>query len=148
MPVLPSKTPTGHKYYSAIHVDDLVQLIAQSLNLSDEAYKKGEHFYVSDGKIYTYERIMELIASELKVKPIRIKVPASLISVLARGGTYAGKLLNKNLPLNRDKLNEINPDYWICSPQKILDQLQYKPKYTMETGIPQTVAWYKVNGWL
>lgn len=148
MPILPAKTTTGHKYYSAIHVDDLIQVMIQSLTISSEVYQKGEHFYVSDGKIYTYERIMELIASELNVKPIRVKVPGSVVSVLARGGTLAGRILQRNLPFNSDKLNELNPDYWICSPNKLNEAISFKPKYTMETGIPQTVAWYRVHNWL
>jgi len=148
MPILPSRTPTGHKYYSAIHVDDLIQVLVNSLSSDTGLFERGERFNVSDGQIYTYERIMNLISSELKVKPIRIKVPGTLVSLLASGGTLAGKILNRNLPLNRDKLNELTSDYWICSSQKAFDHLSFKPKYTLETGVPQTATWYKVNGWL
>jgi len=148
MPLLPAKTPTGHKYYSAIYVDDFVQAITLLVNAKEELYQNHEKFYVSDGKIYTYERIMSLIAEELKVKPIRFVVPSGIVNVLASGGTLLGNMLKKNLPLNRDKLNELNPDYWICSPQKLTDQVGFKPKFTMETGVPETATWYKVNGWL
>jgi nucleoside-diphosphate-sugar epimerase len=148
MLVLPSKTPTGHKYYSAIHVDDLIQALANAMTCGQDLFDRGERFNVSDGQIYTYERIMSLISAELKVNPIKIKIPGSLVSALASGGTFAGKLLNRSLPLNRDKYNELISDYWICSSQKAFDKLSLKPKYTLETGVPQTVAWYKVNGWL
>jgi dihydroflavonol-4-reductase len=148
MPLLPARTPTGHKYYSAIHVDDLIQVIIKALEAPQEVFDRCERFYVSDGQIYTQERIMSLIAEELQVKPIRIKVPEFLVTALAAGGTLLGRLMEKNFALNKDKLNELMPDYWICSTQKAIDQLHYKPKYTMESGIPQTVAWYKVNGWL
>ena len=148
MPVLPSRSTTGHKYYSAIHVDDLIQVLVNTLSCSDEPFAKGERFHVSDGQIYTYERIMKLISDELKVKPIKVRIPGSLVSALAAGGTIAGKLLNRSLPLNRDKLNELNSDYWICSSEKAFAQLSYKPKYTLETGVHQTATWYKVNGWL
>ena len=148
MPLLPARTPTGHKYYSAIHVDDLVQALIKTLDLPDSTFLNGERFFISDGQIYTAERILSLIAQEMKIKPIRIKVPASLVNLLATSGSVAGKILNRNFPLNRDKLNEMNPDYWICSSQKAFDTLPFKPKYTLESGIPQTLAWYKVNGWL
>ena len=148
MPVLPSKSTMGHKYYSAIHVDDLIQAMMHTLDCPEKSFLQGERFFVSDGQIYTYERIMSLIAQELKVKPIRLKVPGALVSALAFSGTLIGKILDKKLPLNRDKLNELTPDYWICSAQKAMDELKLKPKYTLETGIPQTVTWYKVHGWL
>jgi len=148
MPLMPSKTPTGHKYYSAIYVDDLISVLIAALQAPEVDYQKGERFFVSDGQIYTAERILSLIADELKIKPFRIKVPGSVISTLASVGTIAGKVLNKSYALNRDKLNEIKQDYWICSAQKSYEHFKFKPKYTMESGIPQTVAWYKVNGWL
>lgn len=148
MPILPAKSPTGHKYYSAIHVEDLIQVLIHALSAPDSAYLNGERYFVSDGQIYTYERLMSLIANELKVDPIRIRLPGGVVSLLASGGSLAGKIMKKSLPLNRDKLNELDPDYWICSSQKAFDQLGFKPKYTFETGVHQTAAWYKLNGWL
>lgn len=148
MPILPSKTPTGHKYYSAIHVDDLITAMMAALNAPEADFKKGERFFVTDGQIYTYERIMGVIAAELKVKPFRIKIPEVVINSLASAGSIAGKMFNRSFQLNRDKLKELQADYWICSSQKSFDHFKFKPKYTMESGIPQTVAWYKVNGWL
>jgi dihydroflavonol-4-reductase len=148
MPLMPARTPTGHKYYSSIHVDDLIQVLIKSIDAPEELFSKGERFYVSDGQVYTQERIMSLIAEELKVKPIRINVPEFAVSLAAQGGTLLGKILGKNLALNKDKLHELTPDYWICSPQKSFEKLGFKPKYTMESGIPQAIAWYKINGWL
>ena len=148
MPLLSAKSPTGHKYYSAIHVDDLIQALIRGLDASGELFKNGERFFVNDGQIYTYERIMTVIAEELQVKPIKFKIPNALISALAAGGTLLGRLTQKNMVLNLDKLKEMVPDYWICSSQKAYELLEFKPKYTLESGIPQTVAWYKVHGWL
>lgn len=148
MPIMPARTPTGHKYYSSIHVDDLISAMIAALNAPEEDFKNGERFFITDGQIYTYERIMGVISTELKVKPFRIKVPGFAVKSMAIMGSLAGKLLNKSFALNRDKLNELTPDYWICSSQKAFDHFKFKPKYTMESGVPQTIAWYKVNGWL
>lgn len=148
MPILPSKSTTGHKYYSAIHVDDLIQAMTHTLDAPEKCFAEGQRFLVSDGQIYTYERILSVIAQELKVKPIRFKVPGLLVSGLALAGTVVGKVLDKNLPFSQDKLKELTPDYWICSAQKAFDELHLKPKYNLDTGIPQTVTWYKVHAWL
>ncbi len=148
MPILPAKTPTGHKYYSAIHVDDLITALISALDAPEEDYTNGERFFVTDGQIYTYERIMNVIAKELKVKPFRVKVPGFMMKTMASMGSIAGKALNKSFLMNRDKLNELTQDYWICSSQKSYDRFKFKPQYTMESGVPQTVAWYKINGWL
>lgn len=148
MPVLPCRTPTGHKYYNFVFVDDFIDSVVQSIDAPMEHYKSGERYFITDGQIYTFERVMNLIAQELKAKPFKVKVPSLLLSSLATGGTLLGRVLQKNLSINRDKLNELVPDYWICSSQKAMEHLHFKPKHTLETGIPQTVAWYKVQGWL
>jgi nucleoside-diphosphate-sugar epimerase len=148
MPILPAKTPTGHKYYSAIHVDDLITALVAALDAPEADFANGERFFVSDGQIYTYERIMTTIAQELKVKPFRFKVPSMIMKSMASMGSLAGRALNTNFPMNQDKLNELTPDYWICSSQKAFDHFKFKPKHTMESGVPQTIAWYKINGWL
>ena len=148
MPLLPSRTPTGHKYYSAIHVDDLVQALSQMLSIPDENFKTGERYFVSDGQIYTYERILSIIASEMKIEPIKFRVPNALITAIAGAGSLATKILKINFPINRDRLSEIHADYWICSPEKINALIAFKPKYTMESGVAQTLGWYKINGWL
>lgn len=148
MPIMPSRTPTGHKYYSSIHVDDLISALVLALDAPEVDYQNGERFFISDGQIYTYERIMGVIAAELKVKPFRINIPSFAVKSMAAMGSMAGKFFNKSFSLNNDKLNELTPDYWICSSQKANDHFKFKPKYTMESGVPHTVAWYKVNGWL
>lgn len=148
MPLLPSKTATGHKYYSSIHVDDLVQALTKSLEAPSSIFEKGERFFISDGQIYTYERILSMMAKELNVKPITFKIPEVAVRLLAQVGSVATDYLNLNTPLNRDKLNELIPDYWICSTEKAKELLKYSPKYNMETGLAHTIAWYKLNGWL
>lgn len=148
MPLLPARTPTGHKYYSAIHVDDLNDALVGALKLPQEFFLRGERYFISDGQIYTYERILTTIAREMKIDPIKFTLPNPVVGLAANAGTLAGKILKANLPLNRDKLNEINADYWICSSQKMNTDFQFKPQYTLESGIPQTLAWYKLNGWL
>lgn len=148
MPILPSRTPTGHKYYNFVHVEDLIESIRLSINASESCFQNGERYFINDGQIYTFDRMMSLIAEGLKTKPIRVKLPSSLLSFAALSGSLLGKALKVNIPFNRDRFQDMIPDYWICSSQKAADQLQFKPKYTLESGIPQTVAWYKVNGWL
>lgn len=148
MPLLPAHTATGHKYYSAIHVDDLIQSLELALDAPEECFQNGERFFVNDGQVYTYERILSIIAQEMNVQPIKFTVPNPLVSVLAYAGTIVGKILKTSMPLNEDKLNELRPDYWICSSQKITEKLNFKAQYTMESGVAQTLAWYKLNDWL
>jgi nucleoside-diphosphate-sugar epimerase len=152
MPVMPSRTPTGHKYYSTIHVHDLIQALLLFLTADESHFhssqKTGERFFVSDGHIYTAERMFSLMAQAFNSKPFRLPIPFTALNLVARVGSIAGILTQKNMPINEDKLNELIPDYWICSNEKFAQSLNFKPEYTMETGIPQTAAWYKMNNWL
>ena len=62
--------------------------------------------------------------------------------------TPAGLTTGKTYPLNLDKVNEIFPDYWICSNEKAKKLLGFQPQYDLATGMADAVKWYRQNHWL
>jgi nucleoside-diphosphate-sugar epimerase len=59
-----------------------------------------------------------------------------------------GFLSKKASALNLDKLNEIRPDYWICSNQKAKDVFGFVPEFSLTSGMSSTIDWYKRHKWL
>jgi nucleoside-diphosphate-sugar epimerase len=79
-----------------------------------------------------------------------VRVPVPRWGVMAAAAAMSGlsRLTGKAYPLNWDKLNEILPDYWTCSPQKAQNELGFQPKFDLKTGMADTIRWYKEKGWL
>lgn len=148
MPVMKGSTPDGHKYYSAVHVHDLCDGIIRAGMAPSDKVASGEIFYVTSDEMHTYRELLETMAGALNLRPLAFPVPKFAITAAAYGMAGVGKLTGKTYPLNIDKLNEILPDYWICSNQKAKDLLNFTPKYDLKTGMANAIEWYKKNRWL
>ena len=72
----------------------------------------------------------------------------SIRGLAAWAMTGLGKVTGRTFPLNADKLNEILPDYWVCSNDKARRVLGFAPEFELSSGMIQTVQWYRQNKWL
>lgn len=148
MPLMQGSAEGGHKYYSSVHVDDLCQGIVQAGLAPLEKVPSGEIFYISSDEIHSYEELLKAMSESLGKRPIRVRVPMLALTAAAHALGGVSKLTGKSFALNPDKLNEILPDYWICSNAKAREVLGFRPRHDLSSGIAQTVEWYKRNQWL
>ena len=148
MPLPPSGTPDGHKYYSSIHVKDLCRGIIQCALPSRSQLPSGEVFYLAADAVHTYEDLMTAMAKGLGRNPIRLRIPKFAIKAAAAGFSVMSKITGKTFPLNLDKLNELLPDYWICSNEKAKSLIGFKPEFDLARGMSNTMEWYQREGWI
>jgi len=148
VPMLRGSNPEGHKYFTAIHVSDLVQGIIAAALPSLDRVASGEIFYLTHDEMFTYETLMDTIAGNLGKKPWKLRVPRAAITIAAHGLGVLSKMTRKVYSLNRDKLNEIHADYWICSSAKAQAKLGFAPGYDLARGMADSIAWYKKQGWI
>jgi nucleoside-diphosphate-sugar epimerase len=148
MPVFKATGSGEHKYYSIIHVKDLVRGIIQSGMVTPDRVPSGEIFYLSGDDVVTYEKLMSVIADHLNREPFRIQVPSTCLKVAAYGLNAIGSMVGRSFPLNRDKLNEILPDYWVCSNEKAKRMLGFAPELDYSKGMAGTIEWYQQNRWI
>lgn len=146
MPLVQASGGDGRKYYSAIHVTDLVRgIVAAGVNGTPAS---GEVFYLSGDGVFSYEEFLRSMAEPLGKNPMRFTVPLFAVKAVAHGLDFAGKVSGKTFPFNSDKLNEILPDYWTCSNEKAKRVLGFTPEYDLARGMRESVEWYKNRGWL
>ena len=148
VPMFKGATPDGQKYYTAIHVADLARGIADAGLASVSQVPSGEVLYLTDDQVFSYEEMMRIIASKLGKKMRKLHVPVATLKVAAVGMDLLGKITGRTYPLNRDKLNEITPDYWTCSAEKAKRMLGFEAKHDLESGWADAVDWYRKSGWL
>jgi len=126
---------------SFIYVKDLAAITVTALfsNLSQKTYN------VSDGKAYDRYALANLTKKILNKKTLKIHLPVAIIKVLAgfMERIYANS--PKTPALNIEKLNELTAANWICSINKIQCDLNYLPKYDLESGLTESLQWYKQN---
>lgn len=118
---------------SMIHVDDVVQ----ALLLTAENPKASHQTYiVTDGRAYSSRQIYILLCQTLGRSIPGWRFPAGLLRMLAKAGDLAGWVLKREAPLNSQVLYKLIGSAWY-SCAKIQRELGYRPRYSLETTLPE-----------
>lgn len=133
----------GHKYLNLIFVKDLVDLIVKIMELDLFARRT---YFAHDGRCYSLHAVLDSIAKALGKKNVKICIPESV-------AMFVGLLNDVLLPpqkklVTRDKIRELACQAWVCSNERITEELNFKPKYSFEQGIAETIDWYRKHGFL
>lgn len=133
------------KTVSLIHVLDLVDGIYKS---SIEEKAKGQIYFISSEKLYTWKEIAKVTSSVLNKNPITIKFPHFLVFIIAAFAQFFSLFGKKAATLNIEKAKDITQKNWICDTSKAVNELDYKQNISLEEGIKRTCVWYKKMKWL
>jgi dihydroflavonol-4-reductase len=148
VPKLPSRAIDGEKHYSIVHSSDLVAALV-ALGTEDAGhFERGDTFYVTSGEDITSTRLMRSMADSLGVRTLSVPIPRPVLRIASVIGSWYGNLVGKSAIINRDKLNEILPDYWTCSSTKLMTKTAWRPQVLLDEGMREAIGWYRKNGWI
>ncbi len=135
----------GSLEVSFVYVADLVQAI---LLAGKSPKAPGNTFFVSDGKSYTWEDYSAVIGKALH-RPFRVlHVPMVLVKGTGYLADLKARLTGKASIVSTDKIKEAPGPGWVCSNEKIVRKLGFRPRYDIEQGIRQSVDFYLKAGWI
>ncbi|HUO58913.1 MAG TPA: NAD-dependent epimerase/dehydratase family protein [bacterium] len=137
--------PALRQKVSFIHVLDLVDAIVRAAH-SPKA--KGNVYFVSDGKSYTWEEFSSFAGRALGRSYFTFKVPLGIVKMVAIFGELGERLTGKATMLNLDKVQEAYYPMWVCSTRKIERELGFKPRFEISRGIEDAARFYRSAGWL
>lgn len=127
-----------------IYISDLVDAVF----LLMEKGRTGESYLLSDGHTYNSRTFSDLLQKEMGVKHVlHIKAPLWLLRCVCGAGQMIADLTGRLTALNNDKYYILKQRNWRCdiSPAEALG---FKPRYNLEAGVKETVAWYKQQRWI
>jgi nucleoside-diphosphate-sugar epimerase len=104
-------------------------------------------FYVSDGGFHSWEKIGALAGQVLGLHPLRLRLPGALVGAAGALGGLWGKLSGSLPAFNQDKASDFRQRFWICAVDR-LRAAGYATRMPLEKGIPETLEWYRREGWL
>ncbi len=146
VPMIRGENESRNKYYSSVHVDDLCVGMLQAA--AQRGVPSGEIFFIAGDGIMTYLEIIDSISNSLERKAFKVFIPKFAVQTIGEVANFINGFLKKPLPINRDKVNELLPDYWICSNQKAKEMLGYEPKIKFHEGMKDTIHWYREKDWI
>jgi len=128
-----------------IYIKDLVFACFASL----ESPLIHKTWFVADGDYYTSSSFANLLRDVLRRKKmLSMRIPISLVKLVAILSGALSQLTGKPSVLNSDKYKVMKHRNWTCDASDLEQELPFKAAYNLRRGMEETVIWYKKNGWL
>ncbi|MBT8231751.1 MAG: NAD(P)-dependent oxidoreductase [Saprospiraceae bacterium] len=134
-----AKIGFGNQDQSFIYVKDLAHLIVNSLQV--KAVNKG--YFVSDGNIYPSKQLFDILKKILSKKTIKFTIPIPAMKVIAGISELVGKARGVTPLLNRNKVKEYFARSFAVDIDDLKKDFNFAPKYDLESGLQETIAWCK-----
>lgn len=129
---------------SMVHVHDLIEGM---LLVAAERNEQVKTYYLSGEPPISWEEFRRACAKALGRNVRALQVNASLVSDLAYLVERGAGLFGVYPVFNREKAKELVEE-WTCSTAKAQQELGYRPKIALESGVASTIAWYKRHHWI
>ena len=141
-----STSSAATQRFSMIYVDDLVKGILAAARLEKAV---GRVYYITSSCSSSWDEVIAAARPVLGfTKLFRISLPAPLVFFIGTVMGAIGSLQGKLALINRDKVNELLQNYWVCSPEQAQHDLGFTAETTLAEGVQKTILWYQREGWL
>lgn len=129
---------------SFVYVLDLVDALLRACeNNSTEV----STFNITDGNVYSRYAMADIFAETLGKKMWRVHLSYPLVEKVAMLSAWFYKNSKKTPVLYPERLNELTAQNWACDIQLAKEKLGFTPKYDLQTGLKESLLWYKKNNW-
>ncbi len=128
---------------SFIYVVDLAKAAVKALYAGNKTT-----YIIGDDTWYDRYQLGLNIRNELVKKTIKFHLSVNFVKLIAGIAEKVSYLANKAAVLNIEKLNELKAVNWSCSNELAKHELGFTPSYNLQTGVAETIKWYKNHNWL
>ncbi len=133
------------RYFSLIYVKDLVQGMIKAAELKKP---QGKIYFLANPQPYSWDTVAKITLRVLRKHGVRVNVPMFLMHGVAALSEGISKITAKPSIINRQKIDEIKQNFWVCSPARAKRDFGFVASTRIEHGIKQTLDWYSAVGWL
>jgi nucleoside-diphosphate-sugar epimerase len=129
-----------------VYVLDVVQAIFKSMEAPEA---EGKAYFLSDGEVYNSRRYSDLVQQHLgNPWVLHLKLPLFLLRAVCWVSGRISRLTGKMNALNDDKFNILSQRNWQCEIEPAIRDFGYKPQWSLEQGVEESIRWYREEGWL
>jgi nucleoside-diphosphate-sugar epimerase len=108
----------------------------------------GGTYHVAAEPPCTDEEFMQEIAAQLQVRPVRIRIPRSGLYLACVAQEVLSWATSRPNILSRQKLPELLAPGWVCSTDRIRQDLGFTAPTALKEGVVRTLEWYRREGWV
>jgi len=137
---------TNEKYYSIVHVDDLVRGVIAAATHPEAA---GRIYHLANRNATSFTHLFRIISGHVGRSRLRpLPLPTALLPLVAVTVDAISRIFGLGIRPLRDKVREIAPDLWVCDTERARRELAFSPRVTLEEGFAETARSYRELGWL
>ena len=125
---------------SFVHARDIADIAVRTLFIN-----KTGVYNISDGNNYSRYQFADITKKLLGIKAFRLHLPMPLIKTLAYFLETISGWSNKPAVITREKLQELTAVNWICDISKAKRELGFNPRFNLQTGLKDSIEWYREN---
>ncbi len=127
-------------WFDLVHVNDVLHALALAAR---EPIAIGRTYFLSGDAPTTWREFYNEVARVAGSMHRQIKVPDTLLRIAALAGDVVGSVTNRTPLLNSQKLSLAKPEFWLCSSQRIRDELGWRPQVTQRAAMRDTYLSYQ-----
>lgn len=133
------------KPVSLCYVKDLVEALQLCTR---RELASGEILNIADPRPYTWKELGEAAGRVLGKKLTRVKIPMALFHLAATLSELVNRIKGKPGIFSRDKYIDLKQPGWVANVEKAERLLSFRPRFDLESGLKETMTWYRDNHWL
>lgn len=138
----------GEKRFSLVHVEDLCRGLLAVLDRGTRVAAEGEAgvYFLDDGKDRSWDEIALAACAAAGRRARVVPLPEAVSALVAAGAMLAAALTRTPNILSFDKLREMRHATWTCTSERARRELGYAPRFGLEDGMADAVAWFRARG--
>ena len=126
-----------------------VKDVSEALYLcSQKELESGEIFNIAYPNPYSWDEVGKAAGQALRKELKKIKVPLPFLYLAALFAEAGGKISRAPSIFDRNKFKDMKQKSWIADTRKAQEKLSFRPRYTLQEGVQETIDWYLENNWL
>ena len=135
----------GGQTFSLVFVRDLADAVVTCL---DHPAAGGKTYFVAAREVVTARRMAEEVAAQMRVWTLPLPVPLALLWLMCLAQEAMTRLTGKPNVLSLQKFAELRAPGWVCDPALLERDTGYACPTTLQTGVAETLNWYRQQHWL
>jgi nucleoside-diphosphate-sugar epimerase len=139
--------PAHDARLSLMHVSDLAAAAAAALEATTI---DSRIFEIDDGHCggYSWDDLVRMAARHLDLRPLRLRIPGSLLTAFAHANAAAQRLAGATAMVTPGKVREFLHRDWTARDAALTAATSWQPTIGLDEGFAETIAWYRRHHWL
>ena len=134
----------SERFYSVVFVKDLVEGL---LAAAHEQHAAGRTYFLAHPEPMSWSSLISTAGRLMGRSPAVLRVPPVVARAVGYGAEVWSQVTRKPGIVSREKVDEAQCT-WTCDPARAAAELGFEARTPLETGLAETLAWYKEAGWL